>query len=138
MVDLDMQAFNKIIDARRLPKGSESEKAARDLAIDAANKEATEVPLGVLACVPELLALAKQVVEGGNPNSLSDGGVAALTALAAAEGAYYNVLINLQAFEDGGPCAAYKADIRARGQALIESVRSEAEVIRQAVLAKLS
>jgi glutamate formiminotransferase/formiminotetrahydrofolate cyclodeaminase len=138
VVDLDMQAFNKIIDARRLPKGSEDERQARELAIELANREATEVPLGVLACVPELLSLARQVVEGGNPNSLSDSGVAALTALAAAEGAYYNVLINLQAFDDSGPLSQYKSEIRARGQALIEDVRSEAESIGKAVLAKLS
>ncbi len=137
-VDKDMQAFNKIIDARRLSKGSEEEKALRDRAIEAANKEATEVPLAVLAVAPELLALARQVVEGGNPNSLSDGGVAALTALAAAEGAYYNVLINLQAFEGDGPSGQYKGDIRRRADDFIVAVRSEAGSIGQAVLAKLS
>jgi glutamate formiminotransferase/formiminotetrahydrofolate cyclodeaminase len=92
----------------------------------------------VLALAPELLNLAHRVVEGGNPNSLSDGGVAALTALAAAEGAYYNVLINLQAFEDEGVLGDYKIGIRRRAQALIERVRAEAEAIRQATLAKLS
>ncbi|MBS2007210.1 MAG: glutamate formimidoyltransferase [Cyanobacteria bacterium SZAS TMP-1] len=138
VVDLDMQAFNKIIDARRLPRGSDAEKEAREQAIELANKEATEVPLGVVELGLELLSLARQVVEGGNPNSLSDGGVAALAALAAAEGAYYNVLINLQAFEEDGPCGAYRAEIRARAGAAIEAVRAEAETIRQAVLAKLS
>lgn len=138
VVDQDMLAFNKIIDARRLPKGTEGEKQARELAIEAANKEATEVPLGVLACVPELLGLARQVVEGGNPNSLSDSGVAALTALAAAEGAFYNVLINLQGFDDSATSSQYKSEIRARGQVLIEGVRSEAAAIAGAVLAKLS
>jgi len=137
-VDLDMQAFNKIIDARRLPKGSDAEKEIRERAIEAANKEATEVPLGVLGSVTELLTLAKWVVESGNPNSLSDSGVAALTALAAAEGAYYNVLINLQSFEDGGPSATYKADTRRQADELISLSRSDAEAIRQAVLAKLS
>jgi glutamate formiminotransferase/formiminotetrahydrofolate cyclodeaminase len=138
VVDLDMQAFNKILDARRLPKGSEDEKRARELAVERANKEATEVPLGVLALVPELMGLARQVAEGGNPNSLSDSGVAALTALAAAEGAYYNVLINLQAFDDNGAAGKYKGETRIKAQVLIEAVRSQAESIRQAVLAKLS
>ncbi len=133
-----MLAFNKIIDARRLPKGTEAESQARELAIEAANKEATEVPLAVLACVPELLGLALKVVEGGNPNSLSDSGVAALTALAAAEGAYYNVLINLQAFDDSASSSRYKSEIRARGQALISGVRTEAASIAGTVLAKLS
>jgi len=138
-VDQDMQAFNKIIDARRLPKASAGEKEAREKAIDLANREATEVPLTVLSRVSELLDLCGQVVEGGNPNSLSDSGVAALVALAAAEGAFYNVLINLQAFDDNCQNSAlYKQEIRGRGQAMIESVREKAETIRQTVLTRLS
>jgi glutamate formiminotransferase/formiminotetrahydrofolate cyclodeaminase len=137
-VDQDMQAFNKILEARRLPKGSAEESARREEAIEAANKGATEVPLAVLTLVPELLSLATQVVEGGNPNSLSDGGVAALTALAAAEGAYYNVLINLQAFTEEGEQGKYKQETRKRADSVVAGVRTEAESIRQAVLAKLS
>jgi len=53
------------------------------------------VPLGVLERVPAALALAGEVAEHGNTNSLSDAGVAALTLMTGAEGAYYNVLINL-------------------------------------------
>jgi len=54
----------------------------------------------VLIKIPALLELAKEVAEIGNVNSLSDAGVAGLTALAGAEGAYYNVLINLESLKD--------------------------------------
>ena len=53
------------------------------------------MPLAVLERIPELLALADEIATIGNRNSLSDAGVAVLTAMAAAEGAYYNVMINL-------------------------------------------
>jgi formiminotetrahydrofolate cyclodeaminase len=54
----------------------------------------------------ELLKLAKKAAEKGNRNSLSDAGVAALVARAAAESAYYNVRINLPGLQD--------ADFKAR------------------------
>ncbi|MBU6451359.1 MAG: glutamate formimidoyltransferase [Cyanobacteria bacterium REEB67] len=137
IVDLDMQAFNSILDARRLPKGSAAEKEGREAAIEAANKQATEVPLLLLKSVPELLAMADQVVEAGNPNSLSDSGVAALTALAAAEGAFYNVLINLQAFGNEGAAGQYKSETGALALSTMEAVRVQAEAIRRKVLERL-
>ena len=78
--------------AMRLPRKTEAEIAARDAAIEAANQEATRVPLGVLEASVECAELAAAMVADGNPASLSDAGVAGLTALTCAEGAYYNVL----------------------------------------------
>ena len=49
----------------------------------------------MLERVPAVLELADEVARIGNANSLSDAGVAALSGLCGAEGAYYNVLINL-------------------------------------------
>ncbi len=74
---------------------SDEQKQARDLAIAEATRGATRVPFSVLAKLAEVIDLAAEVAEIGNQNSLSDAGVAVLTALAGAEGAYYNVLINL-------------------------------------------
>jgi glutamate formiminotransferase/formiminotetrahydrofolate cyclodeaminase len=94
-VDDDTAAFNAVMAAYALPKGTPGEAAARDTAVAAATLGATLVPLGVLERVPAALALAGEVAEHGNTNSLSDAGVAALTLMTGAEGAYYNVLINL-------------------------------------------
>jgi glutamate formiminotransferase/formiminotetrahydrofolate cyclodeaminase len=134
-VDDDMQAFNRIIDARRMAKGSESEKALRDAAILEASKAATLTPLSVLQGAPVLLELAARVVEHGNPSSLSDGAVAALVAAAAAEGAYYNVLINLRDFGQSSAEQEFVSDTRGQADKLIAVVRSRAEEIKQLAMA---
>ena len=100
LVDLDTEAFTKVMEAMRLSKGTEEQTREREEAIEAATKEATLVPLRTLEGVVDLLRLAKSVVQNGNRNSLSDAGVAALVARAAAEGAYYNVRINLPGLKD--------------------------------------
>jgi len=100
LVDLDSEAFNKVMDAFRLLKVTEDQKKEREAAIEAATREATLVPFQVLERSLDLLKLASRTAHKGNRNSLSDAGVAALAARTAAEGAYYNVRINLPAIQD--------------------------------------
>jgi formiminotetrahydrofolate cyclodeaminase len=88
------------MDTMRLPKKTDEEKAAREAAMEKANKEATLVPLNVLRRTWQAAELARRVVEKGNKNSVSDAAVAALTARTAAEGAYLNVAINLPGITD--------------------------------------
>jgi len=99
-VDRDTDAFNRVMAAARLPKKTDEDKAAREEAMQSANRDATLVPLDVLKRAWEAAQAARRIVEKGNRNSVSDGGVAALTARAAAEGAYLNVLINLPGITD--------------------------------------
>jgi len=80
-VDEDTQAFNSVMAAMKLPKGSPEEKAARDAAIQEGNKQAAMVPLETARACLEALKLAGQAVSG-NRNSASDVGVAALMAAA--------------------------------------------------------
>jgi glutamate formiminotransferase/formiminotetrahydrofolate cyclodeaminase len=121
-VDRDTKAFNGLMDAMRLPKGTESEKKAREAAIQEATADATRVPLGVLRRAREAAELARLVVEKGNRNSISDGGVAALAARAAAEGAFLNVAINLPGI----------ADERFRKETLAEAETLRNEVVGHA------
>jgi len=99
-VDLDARAFNKVMEAFRLPKGTEEQSREREAAVEDASKGATLVPLGVLTAAAELIELAEAVARKGNRNSVSDAGVAGLTAQAAGEGAYFNVRINLPGIKD--------------------------------------
>jgi len=99
-VDLDTESFNKLMETFRLPKKTEAQKEERDLAIEKATKEATLVPFEVLKKSYVALELAKEVILKGNKNSISDVGVAGLAAQAAAEGAYYNIKINLPNIKD--------------------------------------
>ena len=136
-IDEDMQAFNKIGEARRLPKATVEEAKLRDLAIVEANKGATVVPLQVLKRSRALIDLAAEVVEKGNPNSLSDGGVAALTALAGAEGAYFNVLINLSGLSSTEAAREFCTLSKHEADKIIEEVREKAEQVRIKVLSRL-
>ncbi|MBU8920769.1 MAG: glutamate formimidoyltransferase [Bacteroidales bacterium] len=99
-VDKDTDAFNRVMDAMRMKKKTDEEKAARAAAIEECTKEATLIPLGVLKRSLDAAKLARAVCEKGNKNSASDSAVAALTARTAAEGAWLNVVINLPGIED--------------------------------------
>ncbi len=99
-VDEDTDAFNAIMAAFGLPKGTEAEKAQRQAAIEAATRRAIEVPLRVMRLALESFALIRQMVEIGNPNSITDAGVGALCARAAVCGAALNVLVNTTSLAD--------------------------------------
>lgn len=100
LVDEDTRAFNAIIDAVRLPKGNDEEKAARHQAMQAATKQATEVPFQTMQAAMQVFDLCAAMAEKGNPSSGSDAGVGALCARAAVWGAYLNVRTNADDIED--------------------------------------
>ena len=126
-VDRDTDAFNRVMDAMRLPKTTEEDRRARQAAIEEATKGATLVPLGVLRRCCEAASLAGAVVRHGNRNSVSDGGVASSAARTAAEGAFLNVKINLPGISD----AAFKSATLDEARALRdETVRAAEEAMR--------
>lgn len=94
-VDADTVAFDHLLEAMRLPRGTVEEQATRNGAIADATVAAIEVPLGVLEACPEIIELCLEVSEIGLPASRSDAGVGSQVARAAAAGAYQNVCINL-------------------------------------------
>jgi glutamate formiminotransferase/formiminotetrahydrofolate cyclodeaminase len=128
-VDLDTVAFNKVMDAFRMKKKTEEQKQERDAAIQEATKEATLVPLGVLEKSIKALELAKNIATHGNKNSISDAGVAGLTAQAAAEGAYYNVIINLPGIQD----EKFTIEIEAKAGAMKKDAIKIGDEIRKIV-----
>src|SRR6201996_5046163 len=100
LVDQDTAAFNQIMTAFNLPKGSDEEKAARSEAIQAATKNAMEIPFRVMQSAYASMKVIKAMAEIGNPNSVSDAGVAALCARTAVLGAFLNVKINASGCKD--------------------------------------
>ena len=100
LVDEDTKAFDAVVAARRLPKESDADKAARQRAIDAANVLASAVPMQTAFFAHEGLKAAPLVFEKGNPNAASDAWVAALLLHGAALGALANVRINLPGVSD--------------------------------------
>lgn len=94
LVDEDTEAFNRIMAAFGMPKNTAEEKELRSEAIQQATLFATEVPLETMKASVKVFDVCRQMVETGNPNSVSDAGVGALAARAAVIGAGMNVKIN--------------------------------------------
>lgn len=99
-VDEDTKAFNEIMNAFSLPKSSEEEKKIRANAIQSATKHAIEIPFKVMQTTFAGMEIIKTMAETGNPNSVSDAGVAALCARSAIMGAFLNVRINAAGCDD--------------------------------------
>lgn len=110
LVDEDTQAFNRIMAAFGMPKGSDEEKAARTQAIQEATRYATEVPLRTMKASMQVFDICRQMAQEGNPNSVSDAGVGALAARAAVLGAGLNVKINAASLKDRDSAAAFIAE----------------------------
>lgn len=115
-VDLDTEAFNGVMAAFKLPKGTDEEKKARSEAIQKSYREAVQSPLSIAKECEAVLSAASSIVGKSNTNALSDLGVAAQQAIAGLEGAALNVRINLPSIKD----EAYKMQIRAELSDLLE------------------
>jgi len=122
LVDKDTKAFNKILEAFKLPKRSDEEKAIRSLAVQEATKNATMIPFMVMEKAYSGFELIRQMVEKGNPNSITDAGVGALALRSCIRGAFLNVKINASGLTD----RTFAADIISKA-AIIESKAIEEE-----------
>ncbi len=100
LVDEDTNAFNKIIEAFRMPKDNKEDQIKRKQAIQDATKNAIEVPLSIMKISFKSMDIMKKMAQIGNPNSISDAGVGALCARTAVIGGYLNVKINCKDCED--------------------------------------
>ena len=110
LVDEDTQAFNRIMNAFGMPKGTDEEKRLRSEAIQAATLFATRVPLKTMKASYEVFGLCRNMAQSGNPNSVSDAGVGALAARAAVRGACLNVKINAASLKDRETAEALVAE----------------------------
>jgi glutamate formiminotransferase/formiminotetrahydrofolate cyclodeaminase len=126
LVDEDTQAFNQIMAAFGLPKNNEEEKAIRTSAIQAATKNAIDIPFKVMSIAYESMQVIKVMAEIGNPNSVSDAGVGALCSRAAVLGAFMNVRINAVDYQD----KTYTASILQKGQEIeADAIQLEKEIL---------
>jgi len=116
LVDEDTNAFNNIMDAFRLPKDTDIEKAKRKEAIQDATKNAILTPFKVMDTAYKSMEIMKTMAEIGNPNSVTDAAVGALCARTAVIGAFLNVKINCGDCED----KTFVKDILEKGQKLVD------------------
>lgn len=112
LADDDAAVFNKFMEAYKMPKATDTEKAMRTAAIGQAAIAAAEVPMQIADKSLEVLKLARKLIVFGNPNAISDGTVSALMARAALRSALYNVKINLGLIKDDEYVAAARAKMQ--------------------------
>ena len=118
LIDRDSSAYDGVVEAFRLPKASDVEKAARTAAIQEALKAATEAPLDVMRRCAEALALVPIVRDKGNQNAASDVQVARVMLGAGLHGGQLNVEINLGSIKD----LDYVSRVRQESDALVATV----------------
>jgi len=128
-VDADTDAFDRLLEAMRMSKDNPS----RDAAIADATIGAALIPLGVLEASPEVIELCREIARIGLQASLSDAGVGAQVARAAAAGAYQNVCINLGGLAND----TRKSDLVARADAAWKKAKESHAAAEQEILVKL-
>jgi len=133
LVDEDTQAFNAIIAAFRLPKGTEEEKETRKAAIQAATRYAIEVPFQVMTISMKAFGPVKAMAEIGNPNSVTDAAVGALCIRTAIHGAFLNVKINTQDLAD----KSYVEQVLKDGEAIVRQADEEEIAVMKIVNDKI-
>jgi glutamate formiminotransferase/formiminotetrahydrofolate cyclodeaminase len=127
LVDEDTRAFNHVLVALGMPKGSEVEKAARSAALEQATKGAIEAPLAVMRVASRAFPLLRAMAEHGLPASASDAGVGAICARAGVRGAWLNVRTNATGVKDRG----YKEQVLEQGKRLeTEAAGHEADILK--------
>ncbi len=126
LVDEDTAAFNKILDAFRLPEKTRAEQETRKEAVEAATRNAIMVPFRIMETALRAMEVLEEMARSGNPNSISDVGVGVLAARACIRGAFLNVKINAADLRD----RKFVEDIIGKG----EAIESEAEKMEQEIL----
>jgi len=133
LVDEDTNAFNSLMEAFRMPKESDEEKKARSAAIERATLRAIESPLNTVRVANAQFEMLFEMADKGNPNSVSDAGVGAVCALAAVEGGWMNVMINLSGLKD----KTLAEKINSEADALFENAKEQKARIVQLVRSKM-
>lgn len=132
--EVDAAAYDAVVRARRLPRGSELERQARDVQVAQATREATMAPLETATRAAQVLALAERLATLANPHAISDVGVAGLLAASSIRGAALNVRINLPSLPDDEPL---RAEADAQLTELLSPLDGRERAVRMAVEARL-
>jgi len=111
LMEADVEAYGTLSAAYRMPRGSEDEAAARRTAVQAALKEAMEVPLNIMRQCRSVAQNAERLVGIANPNLITDVGVSAILAEAACAAARLNVEVNLRSIKDPALVAEARGEI---------------------------
>ncbi|MGB1800271.1 MAG: methenyltetrahydrofolate cyclohydrolase [Gammaproteobacteria bacterium] len=129
----DVRVFNRVMAAYGMPKETDKEKKARSTEIQAALKEATDVPLECAKLCREVINLSQPIADKGNNNVISDAGVAVLAGYAGLRSAALNVYINIGAIKD----EEFVSDRRQQLEVLLDGMEVLKEESYELVKSKL-
>ena len=133
LVDEDTAAFDRIMAAFGLPKGTDEEKAARAEAIEEATLYASQVPLRTMKASFKVFEVARAMATEGNPNSVSDAGVGALAARSAVLGACLNVKINAVGLKDKEKAATLIAEAEGIAAKTVEEEKEILDIVNNKI-----
>jgi formiminotetrahydrofolate cyclodeaminase len=128
-IDEDPKAYNQVMTAFKLPKGTQAEIKRRNQAIQDGLKNAALVPMAVAEDAFQIMGIAEKAITKGNKNAITDGLVAVMTARTAALAALYNVWTNLDSITE----SEFVTALSQKATALEEQVRKREEEILAAV-----
>ena len=129
-IDLDAAAYDHVVAAYKLPKGTDAEQAARKVAVERALVGATDVPLAVMRLSAAALAQARAVAAHGHRAASSDVGVAAALLGAGFHGARLNVAINLRGLKDAAYVEGVESEMVRLGGASADATTAVESLLR--------
>jgi formiminotetrahydrofolate cyclodeaminase len=129
----DNEAFERVMDAFKLPKDTDEQKKLRSEAIEKSTIEAATVPSEVIKNCREVIPFLEIISKKGNQNSLSDAGVAIAVIAAASEGAFLNVLINYSSLNEKQKAA----ELLMHAENLNNEVKEEAQYLLAEISGKI-
>lgn len=129
LADEDVRVFGELMDAYRMPRAGEEERAARAAAVERALAAAIEAPLALARAAAAAVELAAAAAEEGNANVVSDAGVGVVAAHAAVRSAALNVYVNAGSMRDRA--------FAERAVAEIEEVMAASAARTEAVFARV-
>jgi formiminotetrahydrofolate cyclodeaminase len=133
LAQADMEVFDAVMGAWRLPRGTDDEKAARRKAIHETTVAAAAVPMDCVRAAGSLLPMIRRTAEAGNAHAVSDAGIAALLAGAGARAAAFNVRINAAALPE-----AEGSQIVDELETELSKTETEARAIEELTLARIN
>jgi formiminotetrahydrofolate cyclodeaminase len=127
LADRDAHAFDGVMEAFKMPKETDAEKAARSQAIQRGYEEAARPPLEIGKLAVTQMEFAHEITEIGNAQAASDGACAAQALAASVWSATFNVEINAAALKDPAKAQAFRDEvsmIRANAAALLDAANA--------------
>jgi formiminotetrahydrofolate cyclodeaminase len=119
LVDEDAVAFQRVIDAYKLPRANDEEAALRGETVQRALVGASEVPRRTASAAAEVVALGESILAGANRNVISDIAASAAAARAALATALVNIEINRVSITDAELQASLGEAMLAIGDQLV-------------------